>query len=166
MDWMFNGLPLHILLVHFVVIVVPLAALCVVLSAVWPAARRRLGVVTPIIALSALISVPITVQAGEALEELVKENSLLEIHTEMGDTLLPWAVGLFLVSVVQWCWYHYFANRNARFAGQVTSSTRRVAVTAALAVLVAATAAGSCVTVFQIGESGARASWSDVSSGG
>ncbi|WP_255452867.1 hypothetical protein [Cryobacterium sp. Sr8] len=33
-----NGLPAHVLLIHFVVIVVPLAALCALLAVAWPAA--------------------------------------------------------------------------------------------------------------------------------
>jgi len=56
-----NGLPAHVLLVHAVVIVIPLAALLTVLSALWPAARRRLGIVTPIVALIALILVPVSI---------------------------------------------------------------------------------------------------------
>ena len=44
----FNGLPIHILLVHAVVVLVPLAALLTMLSAVWPAARRRIGIITPL----------------------------------------------------------------------------------------------------------------------
>ena len=37
-----DGLPTHVLIVHFVVVAVPLSALLLVASAVWPAARRRL----------------------------------------------------------------------------------------------------------------------------
>jgi hypothetical protein len=37
-----GGLPAHILLVHAVVVLVPLAALLVVLVTAWPAARARL----------------------------------------------------------------------------------------------------------------------------
>ena len=69
-----NGLPAHVLLIHFVVIVVPLAALCALLAVAWPAARRRLGIVTPLIALAALVSVPLTTEAGEWLEERVAET--------------------------------------------------------------------------------------------
>ena len=65
-DYQFNGLPVHVLLVHLVVIIVPLAALCLLLSAFWPAARRRLGFVTPLVALVALIAVPFTTAAGPA----------------------------------------------------------------------------------------------------
>jgi hypothetical protein len=36
------GLPAHVLLVHFIVILAPLTAVLAILYAVWPAARRRL----------------------------------------------------------------------------------------------------------------------------
>ncbi len=42
MDELF-GLPAHPLLVHAAVVLVPLAAIGVVLIAFWPAARARLG---------------------------------------------------------------------------------------------------------------------------
>ena len=38
-----NGLPAHILLVHALVVLLPLAALLLVLTAAWPAARGRLA---------------------------------------------------------------------------------------------------------------------------
>ena len=40
-----NGRPLHVLLVHMVVILLPVTAICVLLAAIWPAVRRRLGIV-------------------------------------------------------------------------------------------------------------------------
>ncbi|MBB2975254.1 hypothetical protein FHX49_000820 [Microbacterium endophyticum] len=158
MDWLFNGLPIHVLLVHFVVIVVPLTAICLVLSTFWPAARRRLGLVTPILALVALISVPITTQAGEALEEQVSETALSELHTELGDTLLPWAIALFIIAALQWFWFA-FCTGDGRYAKQFTSKTIRTTITMALSIAVIAVAIGSVVVVVIIGESGARAVW-------
>ena len=35
------GLPAHILLLHFVVVLVPLTAILLIVCALWPAARRR-----------------------------------------------------------------------------------------------------------------------------
>lgn len=164
MDWQFNGLPLHILIVHFTVIVIPLAALCTVLAAAWPAARRRLGIVTPVVALTALASVPIASEAGEWLEERVAETQLVELHIEIAEVLLPWAIALFVVGLAQWAWYR-FAVPN-RSAGGPSRTMRRV-VTVALAVAVATAAVGSSVAVFVVGESGAKASWDcRVSSGG
>lgn len=56
MNWIFNGLPMHPLLVHLAVVLVPLSSLLLVLHVSWPAARRRLGWVTPAVALAALIA--------------------------------------------------------------------------------------------------------------
>jgi hypothetical protein len=152
-----NGLPLHVLIVHFVVIVVPLAALCTVLAAAWPAARRRLGIVTPLIALAALVAVPITMAAGEWLVARVAHTELIAAHQALGYTLLPWAIATFVVALVQWAWFRFFYREGARL--RVKGKSLRVAVTIILAAAVAITAVASVVTVVRIGESGARAIW-------
>jgi ethanolamine transporter EutH len=158
MDWLFNGLPIHALIVHFVVVVVPVAALCLALSMFWPAARRRLGIVTPLVALAALISVPIATQAGEALEEQVSETALSEAHVHMGEDLLPWSIAVFVVAVLQWVWFRYFTE-DGKFAGRVGSRAVRTTITIVLAVAVVTVILGSVITVIVIGESGARAVW-------
>ena len=98
-----NGLPAHALLVHAVVVLLPLAALAVVLHVVWPEARRRLGIVTPLLCLVVLVLVPITTDAGESLEEaLGGSNPLVDRHAELADQLLPWTIALAIVGVGQW----------------------------------------------------------------
>ena len=159
MDFEFNGLPLHVLLVHFVVIVVPVAALCTVLAAAWPAARRRLGIVTPVIALGALISVPITTETGQWLQARVGHTELVAAHAALGTTLLPWAVATFLVAAIQWFWFRFVTATEARFASRVPGKSARLVITLVLAAAVAVLAVGSVLTVVQIGESGVRAIW-------
>lgn len=149
-DYQFNGLPVHVLLVHLVVIVVPLAALALMLSAFWPAARRRLGFVSPLIALVALVAVPFTTSAGEWLQARLVPTPLIEKHVTLGPTLLPWVVAVFVVASVQWLWY-FLAPSGPRWM-QVTA----VIVIDAAAIL---TAIGSVVTIILIGESGAAAVW-------
>lgn len=162
-DWEFNGLPLHVLIVHAVVIVVPLAALCAVLTAFWPAGRRRLGAVTPLVALAAMVLVPLAVQSGEWLQSrLANVSPLLGAHTSLGRTLLPWAIALFLVTTVQWIWYRYIAAPGARFASTLQSRTGRRTVSIVLDLVVLVSAIGSVVTVALIGESGSRAVWTDL----
>lgn len=98
-----NGLPAHPLLVHAVVVLLPLAALAVALHTVWPAARQRLGIVTPLLCLVVVVLVPITSDAGEHLERtLGGSNELIERHAELADQLLPWAIALAVVGVGQW----------------------------------------------------------------
>jgi uncharacterized membrane protein len=157
MTWQINGLPLHPLLVHFVVVLLPLAALMLILGSVWPAARRKFGVLTPIVALAGLIVVPLATQAGEALERQIEESAAVERHTELGDHLLPWAIGLFLIALAQWLWFRWSARRDDEADG----GRRRPIVNAVLAVAAIAIALGSVIDVVQIGEAGAQAVWSN-----
>ena len=66
-----NGLPAHVLLIHAIVILIPLGALFTVLSAVWPAAHRKLGFLAPLACLIGVVLVPVTTNAGEWLEEKI-----------------------------------------------------------------------------------------------
>lgn len=47
-----NGVPAHVLLVHFVVVLAPLTAIFAILCVLWPAARQRL--VWPTLVLAAI----------------------------------------------------------------------------------------------------------------
>jgi hypothetical protein len=143
---------MHPLIVHLVVIAVPLSIVLVVVTAVCPAARRRLGLVTPVVAFIALIAVPLATQSGEALERRVDHSTLLEEHARLGDTMVPWAVAVFVVAAAQWAWYRFVQRR-------VEAPSSRIAITIALSVAVAVAAVGSGVTVVRIGDSGARAVW-------
>jgi hypothetical protein len=166
-----GGLPAHILLVHAVVVLVPLTALLIVLVTVWPAARARLTLSTAIVAVVTLISVPVTTDAGEWLERRVQRTDLLRTHTELGDTMLPWAIGLAVVALAvlarQW---HAARTRSATAvaAGGSPGAAHPDSppqpwggrgVSVGLAVLAVVVAVGSVVTVYEIGDSGARASW-------
>ena len=94
-----NGLPAHVLLVHVVVVLVPLTSLVLLLVAFWPAARPRLAVAGAVLGVVTLVSVPLTTDAGEWLERRLPSTPLLRAHTELGDYLLPWAVGLAVVGL-------------------------------------------------------------------
>lgn len=150
MDWVFEDLPLHPLLVHLTVIVIPVAALALVLAAVWPAARRRLGLLPQILALLALVMVPVTTAAGSWLADRVGRTPLVDRHEELGNSILPWVIAMFVVAIAVWAWHRYFTRATGRV---------RLTVSVILAAAAVAIAAGSVVTIVQIGESGARAVW-------
>lgn len=146
------GLPLHPLIVHAVVILTPLTVLALLLGAFWPAARRRLGVVTPLAAAVVLVLVPVTVAAGESLKEVVGPLPAVERHEALGQMLLPWAIALFVVSAAQWAWYRFGRPKAA------SKTTARV-VGVVLAVLAVVVGVGTVVVLVLIGDSGARAVW-------
>lgn len=158
-----NGLPAHVLLVHIVVVLVPLTALALVVCAVWPRARRRAGIALPILALVTLVSVPLTAHAGEWLEHHVDSDPLVRRHADMGDHLLPWAIGLFLLATAVW-----WTGRRGRAAGTPAAgstghlaSAARNPVWVAAALLALAVGVGSTLEVYRIGDSGAQAAWHD-----
>ncbi|MFG3059554.1 DUF2231 domain-containing protein [Streptomyces sp. NPDC048231] len=154
-----NGLPAHVLLVHVVVVLIPLTALALVTAALWPRAARRLGSLLPVLALAALISVPLTTQAGEWLERHVDNNALVRRHTELGDGLLPWALGVFVLAVVVW-WTAGRAAAEPRQGGAAGRAALPVRIV--VGVLSLAVALGAVVDVYRIGDSGAKAAWHDA----
>ena len=157
-----NGIPVHPLLVHAVVVFLPLAAFLTVLSVAWPAARLRLGFITPLVAVGAFVMVPITTSAGEWLEHHMPSTALLRSHTELGDQVAYGAAPLALFAVVFWALHTPEILRYVPgFSGGASPKWAKLATTttAALAVVFALV---STVLVFRAGDSGAQAAWSDV----
>jgi len=170
-----GGLPAHILLVHAVVGLVPLSALGLVLVALWPTARRRLAIPAAVLAVLTLVLVPVTTDAGEWLEHRVDSTALLRAHTELGDTMVPWSIGIAVVALAVAA-REFLAARARRVATPVATTggpgTTQAAgpatgtdgpggrvATVLLAVVAVVVAVGSVVTVYRIGDSGARAVW-------
>ncbi|UXY30743.1 DUF2231 domain-containing protein [Streptomyces sp. HUAS TT20] len=157
-----NGLPAHVLLVHLVVVLVPLTALALVVCACWPKAALRLGPLLPLLAFVALVSVPLTTQAGEWLEEHVDGNALVRRHAELGDGLLPWAAGLFVLAAAVWWASRRRPAPDALEAGSPATARRyALPLRITFAVLSLAVATGAVVDVYRIGDSGAKAAWHD-----
>ena len=145
------GLPIHPLIVHATVVVVPTAALAVALYAVWPRFRAwsRWGPLA--LSVAAVVLTPLSTSSGESLEHRVGESHLVEEHSQLADLLIWWVVPLAVLAAVLY-WLHR-ADRGTR------SSRALGLVAAALPVVVAA---GTLVQVVLIGHSGAEAAWSDV----
>jgi len=147
------GLPLHPLIVHATEVVVPAAALAVLLAALWPRFRRWAGYLPVLLSLAAVILVPVSTQSGEALQERVGENSLIEKHSDLAEGLLPWVIGLLVVAgvLLWWTWHERTggAPRDPRWVSFVVM---------AAVVLVAA---GTTTQAILVGHSGATAVWTE-----
>lgn len=148
----FYGLPLHPLVVHATVVMVPLAALTVVLSAAWPRFRAWAGPMPAALSLIGVALVPLSTSTGETLEEHTAESALLEKHTQLAEGLLPWMIGLFVFAVVV-----YALHLRSRRGHSVTTL-----LTGAVAVCAIVAAIGTSVQVARIGHSGAKAAWDDT----
>ncbi len=85
------GLPAHPLIVHAAVVLLPIAAIGLIVVALVPKARRHYAPLVFVVALAATIAVGLAQQSGESLEGNVTRTELVDEHTSQGETVLPWA---------------------------------------------------------------------------
>jgi MFS family permease len=149
-----NGVPIHPLVVHAVVVLGPLAALAGLVYAFVPGWRWLLRWPVVVLALVTAVTAFIAVQSGEALLDLRPElEPLVEEHEERGELLRNVALGYALVSLLA-AWA--LGGTSALASGKGARQTRLgVPVTVLLAV--GAVALGVCL--FLAGDSGSRAVW-------
>lgn len=162
-----GGIPLHPLIVHAVVVLVPLAALLLLLAALSPRIRRWAGILTPVLATVALALVPFATQSGEALEERVVETPLVEAHAELGESLL-----FFVLALTVAAWALWLVDRRARAAASAVADgdqpaagsgpAARSGLAMAAIVLSVVSVLATTVQVIRIGHSGAAATWEDT----
>jgi hypothetical protein len=171
LDFQFAGLPLHVLLVHVMIVGVPLLALVLVVVCAWPGARRVLWLPTLLGALVLLGVMYLTIEAGQWLQERVPEAPLIEAHTAQGEDIIPWMIGLATVAALAAALAIVERReRRSRTDPEVAAnrgmavqrgrrSPARVAVAVLLVVAAVGVGAGSVWTIVRIGESGTRAVW-------
>ena len=147
-----NGLPLHPLVVHAVVVLLPLAALGVIAVAVRPAWRLKYAGLVAAVTFVATSSIPLATESGEHLERRTGNPG---VHAELGDTLIWFALPLLLIAAAL-----YWSVRRARSVhksdGRPFGGTWAAIAMAVLAIVVAL---ANIVQVYRIGDSGAKAVW-------
>lgn len=144
-----GGVPLHPLVVHVVVVLVPLAAMGVLAIALVPSWRARFGSLVVAAAAIGAACVPVATQAGEQLKDSLPETERIERHADLGGTVLYGAVPLLVVAVLLW-WIGRRTERGAAVPGWFNVLVTVVAV----AVAIAAT-----IQIVLVGHSGATAVW-------
>ncbi|GAB1516869.1 DUF2231 domain-containing protein [Actinophytocola sp. KF-1] len=153
------GLPLHALVVHAVVVLVPLAVLAAVAVAVWPAARRRFDWLAVAVATVATAAIPVATSTGEALRDRLAPDPAITTHAELGDQLLV-LVAPMTIALIGFVLLTRHMRRTDGPGAKVADKPRWARPgTLVLAVAVVALAAASVVQVVRIGDSGARAVW-------
>lgn len=143
-----NGLPLHPLVVHAVVVLLPLAALGAIAIALRASWRAAYGPLVSAAGVLSVVLLPIATGSGEALQERVGDPGQ---HAALGEQLILFAIPLAVVSVA----LTYFGRRQdaGRPLAVPTWAPRAVAGLAILAAL------ATSVQVYRVGDSGAKAVW-------
>ena len=149
----FSGLPAHVLLVHFVVVLVPLTALLEIACAVWPAVRRgQIVWLTLTLAVVTMVLTPITINAGEWLYDLRRHpEPILRQHAQLGEWMTYFAVALLVVAVV--LAVLHLAERR--------SEKRRLPTKLVIAIVTLAVGISSIIQVYRVGDAGAHSVWGD-----
>ena len=143
------GLPVHALVMHVVVVLVPLAAAGVIAIAAVPRWRDRFGVLVVALATAGLAAVPVATRSGGKLEDRLGASGVvakqINHHQEWGQRVIWPTLAMWLLAVVL-----VLMHRQ----GRQGTAVKVVAVLAALAAIAAATA----VTI--TGHLGSTAVWS------
>jgi hypothetical protein len=152
----FFGLPLHPLVVHATVVLVPMAAAAVLLAALWPRFRRWAGWGPLALSLAAVVLTPLSTSTGESLEHQVGSSALVEQHSHLADLLIWWVVPLAVLAGAQY-WLLTLPGGGDRPSAALITAAAAMAVVLSL---------GTLVQVVLIGHSGARAAWAGTGSSG
>lgn len=152
-----DGLPFHPLLVHATVVVIPLAAIAVLIAGVWPRARQSLRWSPVALSAVALILLPLTYQSGENLEDEIGEGPLIERHSHLAHQLLWPVIGLLIAAIVVEA-ARRMATRDGGSA-LYRADSGLAALTVIGAVLAVVFAAGTVVQTVRVGNAGAKAVW-------
>jgi len=139
------GLPLHPLLVHSAVVLVPLVAIGALVMSYLPSFSRRHGKIILILAVIAQVSVFLAKMSGEAFAEILDKN--VEKHAELGE-ITP----LLTLPMVVLIYLRWRMDRSGSTFGSVL--IRRLT---SVALIVASVV--SLVVIFLVGHSGASSVW-------
>lgn len=140
-----NGLPLHPLVVHAAVVLVPLAGVLGLLMVVAPRFSARFGPLIAVLAWLGLGAAVIAKESGERLQAV--EQSAPAIHVESGDLFPLFAGAQAVLILLLW-----IADRRG--------GRGLFGVLVALLTVVAVLAAG--YWTYRTGESGAQAVWKEL----
>lgn len=147
MDSLFDvvaGLPVHPLVIHSVVVLVPLAALGLIVAVLNTAFRKRFaGALIVLLG----ITVPLAFVARASGEALADRIGITERHEELGENVPLWVAAFFVVAVVWWL---------------VARRSESVLLRRILGGVLVVTAVQVLVVTFLVGHSGAEATWGKI----
>jgi len=139
------GLPLHPLLVHSAVVLVPLVAIGALVMSYLPSFSRRHGKIILILAVVAQVSVFLAKMSGEAFAEILDKN--VEKHAELGEITPLVTLPMVILIYLRWR-----MDRSGSTFGSVVIR-RLTSVALVVASLI------SIIVIVLVGHSGASSVW-------
>jgi Mn2+/Fe2+ NRAMP family transporter len=140
------GLPVHPLVVHAVVVLVPIAAIAAIAMAIRPQFSRRFGVAVVVLAVIAAVTSFIAKASGDRLAARLGFEP--QPHTDLGNQLPIFVTVFALLLLIFWL-----------FDRGVPGNRRRPTWLKVLAVAVVIAAVLATWWTFRVGHSGAESVW-------
>lgn len=150
-----DNLPLHPLVVHATIVLIPLVTLGVLIASIKPSWHKNFSIPIFLIAGVALVTAKLSEESGQYLEERVKESKYLEDHIELGQRFFVIAF-LLMIFITLWSAYP-FVKDGIAFLKDKDKVTR-----ISLSVIAVAFALYSSFAVYEVGHSGAKSVWHDT----
>ncbi len=147
----FNGRPVHPLVVHAVVVLLPLVAVLAIIMVISPRFSRRFG---PIVVALGFVSVGASLVAKESGEQLLRHVESSPNHVQLGSRTPLYAGLYFLLLLAFW-----LLDRG------IPGNRHRPALVIILGVLLVIASVLICVQVYLVGHSGAEVVWLQMLSG-
>lgn len=165
MDLLF-GLPAHTLLVHIPIVLLPLAAIGVVVMMIKPAWHQRYRWVVLGMGVVGAMGATLAAQAGEELDRRVIAVERREAarrwrhHAQLGETSRNVAL-LFLILLLVFVLTPWWHERRIRLtdADAMAASQRFRVFTIVVSALTALASVGTVVTIVEAGHTGSKSVW-------
>lgn len=147
----FRGLPVHPLVVHAVVVLLPLVAVLAIIMVASPRFSRRFG---PIAVALGFVAVGASLLAKESGERLLERVAASPNHIDLGSRT-PLFAGLYFLLLLGF----WLLDRG------IPGNRRRPALVIILGVLMVIASVLICAQVYAVGHSGAEGVWLQILSG-
>ena len=150
------GLPAHPLFVHVPIVLLPLVAIGAIAMCFSARIRERLGWTLLGLAIVAGLSTQLAIGSGEALQDHVDSSAALRDHVAIAESIRPLALVLFLAILAM-----IVLDRRKTGAWPFRSPASSVGrgLEVGLGLVVVLVAVTTCGRLYQIGDSGAKATW-------
>jgi len=167
------GLPAHPLFVHVPVVLIPLVGIGAIAMACSAWVRERFGWLVLGLGVVAGLSTQLAIESGQALRRRVPQSAELRYHVHIAESIRPLILLLFLVALAvmlvdRWArsaWPFSGRESAAASAAESAGASPRDMGRIGWGILMVVTllvAVGTNVRLFQIGDSGAKATWQRV----
>ncbi len=165
MDTIF-GLPAHPLLLHIPIVLIPLAAIGVLVMLIKPSWHRRYRWIVLGMGAAGAIGAVLAAEAGEQLEHRIvaaegrQAAASWQEHAEAGETARNVAL-VFLIVLLVFVLLPWWQDRRGRNveAEPVAPSHRDRTIAVTVSVLAAISAVGAVATIVDAGHSGSKSVW-------